>query len=75
MSTTTIPPKEQRQIRSPVYNEAARFFRQQIKEESDRMDSLSMAFAKIQNSTGLSDVNEIVQVLNTMKPRIAMQVS
>ena len=34
---------------------------QQIKEESDRMDSLSMAFAKIQNSTGLSDVNEIVQ--------------
>lgn len=25
------------------------------------MDSLSMAFAKIQNSTGLSDVNEIVQ--------------
>eukprot|EP00943_MAST-04B_sp_MAST-4B-sp1_P006800 g6800.t1 len=34
---------------------------QQIKEESDKMDSLSMAFAKIQNSTGLSDVNEIVQ--------------
>ena len=34
---------------------------QQIKEESEKMDSLSMAFAKIQNSTGLSDVNEIVQ--------------
>jgi hypothetical protein len=34
---------------------------QRIKAESEKMDSLSMAFAKIQNSTGLSDVNEIVQ--------------
>jgi hypothetical protein len=34
---------------------------QKIKDESEKMDSLSQAFAKIQNSTGLSDVNEIVQ--------------